>query len=1177
MLKKEKYKARKHQLSLVIFLLISFAFLNNLHSQNLTNKRQKKLLILTDTIDLDTLSLIPGSIQLQNQRSDLDTSFYKIDFAKSQIYINREKLNQSHVQFDSLQISYRVFPFAIGASVRHKDINRIRPNQFGATNPFQYVIDKPAGDIFKTDGLTKNGSISRGISFGNNQDVVVNSNLNLQVSGKLTDNVTILLAATDNSIPIQPEGNTQQLQEFDKVFIQLSDKKSKLIAGDYVISNQGGYFMRFNKKAQGANFTTAFEINPAQTDTTKKGVMTVTGSAAVSRGKFSRNIIQGIEKNQGPYFLRGAEGEQFIIILSGSEKVYIDGVLMQRGQQNDYIIDYNTAQVTFTARRLITKDKRIVVEFQYSDKNFARSLFHIGDEYRQGNLRIRFNAYSEQDSKNKPVQQQLSDDQKKILASVGDNLDQALSSGVDSVGFTTSEVLYAKVDTLGYTAYVYSTDTTKAHFRLKFSQVPKGNYREISSAANGKVYQWIAPVGGEPQGNYEPVIQLLSPKQRQMVTLGADYKINTNTSLSVETAYSKNDINTFSTKDKANDNGYGVKLGVDNIKTFRNKTDSTKSAAKSWKVLSNLNYEYVQQNFNPIERFRAIEFERDWNRPSTLQSADQHIIGAGLVIVKPELLNIGYRFNSFLESSFYNAFKQSVLTSLTRKGFNLNFDGSLMNSRSTLNTVFLRHTGLISQRLGFITLGLKEQQERNEKRDKLSDTLQQTSYEFFEWTAFAASADTSKIKYNLSYKQRSDYGVRAQIFRKSTFAQETALSMNFLSNPNNQLNITAAYRTLEITDTLISSLKPDHTILGRLEHNLTSLHGFFTANTFYEIGSGQEVKKQFSYLEVAAGQGVYAWTDYNGNGIKELNEFDVAVFKDQARFVKIYTPTNQTITAYSNQFSEAINLRPAALWSGKKGIRKLASYFANQTTYRVDKKTAESNLQYAYNPFQQSGSDTSLKSLNSSFRNSVYFNQLGPVLGLDFNYQDVRNRSILTNGLETRVAVSREVKVRWNITRVFSINAGAKNGNKYNNSQFFSTRNFDIEYYELEPKLNYQPNTSFRLSLTFKYGDKKNKEDLGGQKSIQQNYGTEIRYNVLQKGSFNAKANFIQITYTDIASSPIAYEMLEGLKAGQNITWGVSFQQNLANNLTISINYDGRKSEGTKIIHTGGAQVRAYF
>jgi hypothetical protein len=60
-------------------------------------------------------------------------------------------------------------------------------------------------------------------------------------------------------------------------------------------------------------------------------------------------------------------------------------------------------------------------------------------------------------------------------------------------------------------------------------------------------------------------------------------------------------------------------------------------------------------------------------------------------------------------------------------------------------------------------------------------------------------------------------------------------------------------------------------------------------------------------------------------------------------------------------------------------------------------------------------------------------------------------------------------------------------------------------------------------------------------------------------------------------NTALSFEMLESLHAGENITWGVSWQRNLSNNMQLSITYDGRKSETTKVIHVGGAQVRAYF
>lgn len=1194
--------------------IIPFLFLQMLwfqgYSQTLSNRHTKLLSLKGDTAQLDTLSIVPGSISITTKNGTaLDTSFYKINYADGLLIFNRKKLSKNNIVIDSIRSSYKTFPFLFSSEVKHKDINRIKPDLFGNINPFSYNAESPENDIFKMDGLDKSGSISRGISFGNNQDMVVNSNLNLQLSGHLSSDVDILLAATDSNIPIQPEGNTQQLQEFDKVFIQISNPNSKLIAGDFQLQRPSSYFMNFHKKAQGISFSTAIKTNTNTPNQKDQGLYKTSLSAAVSRGKFARNPILGIEGNQGPYRLRGAENEPFIIVLSGTERVYINGKLLDRGQENDYVIDYNTAEITFTAKQLITKDKRIVVEFQYSDKNYARSLLHFGNDFEQNKLKLHLHVFSEQDSKNQPLQQALTPQQKAIMAAVGDTLSLAVSPSFDSVAFSNNEVLYQKIDTtIGthtYTIFKYNADS--ANYRVTFSNVGtgNGNYDQITSNANGKVFEWVIPdtLTNKPNGSYEPVILLITPKQKQMLTAGIDYAFSANTKLSVEAAMSNNDLNTFSPANSSDDLGVGLKMNFDNAKQLY--SDKQIDTSKRIVLHTNVNYEYVQKTFSPIQRYRNVEFERDWNRLAPTVSNDQngyflndqHIAGAGVSLSKKGTGEIGYKINTFFEGSSYNANKHILNMDLKQKGAAINYAGSLLNSESTNNTNFYRHKTDLSQKIKAIVVGVKDEFERNKFTFPKQDSLLAQSYQFWEWQGYIQNADTTKNKYGINYKQRTDYGTKNTLgltsLNKATFGETYGGFLELIQNPNSQFKFTLNYRTLKIIDStiLLIQQRPENTLISRVEYNFTLWRGLLNSNSFYEVGSGLEVKKEFSFIEVQPGQGVYTWNDYNDNDVKELNEFEVAVLSGTGTYIKVYTPTLDYIKVFTNQFSEMLMLKPAALWANKKGVRKFISRFANQSAYRVDRKSTDSYLPRAYNPFLMESQPTNV-TLNSSFRNTVFINQLSPVFGLDLTYQDIKNIALLTSGIDTRQNNYKEAHLRWNMSQHFFWNIAYKDGTKKYNSQFFETRNYSIHYYEAEPKFNYQPNTTFRATISFKYTDKKNvfvysnvidSIYIGGEKSTLQDYGVELKYNVLQKGSLNLKANFIQITFKDKNNADInqntslAFEMLDALLRGKNYTWGLTYQRNLSNNMQLSLTYDGRQSGKGKMIHTGGAQIRAYF
>ncbi len=1151
-----------------IFLSLIFSLLGQLSfSQSSANMRLKYIRQYNHSIILDSLIIIPSSFSIIDiSNKELDTSLYKLKYSDSKIILSKNIPSSYY----PLTTTYKVIPFDLSKPYYHKKAEIVVKNNAlnnRAISYYRFSTGQKSNSLLGLNDFQKSGNISRAISVGNQQNVSVMSHLNLQISGQISDDLDFIASISDDNIPIQPDGNTQQLQDFDKVFIQIKHKNAQLTAGDFEMKNPKSQFLRYYKKAQGAN--ASVDINLKSHANIK-----AYGGIALSRGKYARNNIVGIEGNQGPYKLTGANFERAIIILSGTEQVYVDGKLLKRGQQYDYIIDYNSAEITFMPTFPINKDKRINVEFQYSNRNYARYLANAGFEYATDKWSLATHYYVENDLKDQPLDMDLSESQKQLLYGIGDSLQYAISPSADSVGFNNNEILYKKVDSLGYSpVYVYSTYPDSAIYRLAFSLVGagNGNYIQQNNSANGRVFKWIKPINGIKQGDYEPVVLLVTPKKKQLITTVAKYKINKTTIIQTEIALSNEDLNKFSPYDKQDNTAPAFKINLQNaIALSKNK--------KPWLLKSKINFEYTDANFKPIERFRSVEFSRDWNMDD-LEGKSQQLSSLLLNLVKEKYGSIRYSFEDFRSNSYYKAQRNTIGVNLKNNLWKTVGNLSFTNTYQKLqNTSFLRHSFTLEKRLKYINIGLSENAEKNKFSNTLTDSLLLNSFQFQEFSAFVQSKDTAKQYFRAYYKWRKDLLPQNNLLRAAMQAQEIGIKYSLLSSKSNKLNVIANYRQLNILDSLLSKQKPQETANGRIEHIFNFAKGSIKAQTFYQLGSGMETAKEFSYIEVAAGQGVYSWIDYNNNGVKELNEFEIAAFQDQADYIRIYLPSTDYIKTYNNQFSTSIMLNPSRIWRrSKTALLRIISHFSNQLIYRSSIKTLNPQWVTFANPFYHKLSDDSLMNLNSSFRNTFYFNRSHPVFGADYSFSKYQNKILMMNGYESRFNQQHQLKLRWNISRKFLIQNTSKLGNKHALSDYFISKEFDINYYSEQLKLTFQPNRVFRIAIPVSFGEKQNSAEYGNQHSQSIKIGLQSKYSLLEKGNFTLDIQRIDIKYNSEANSSVSFEMLEGLLPGTNYTWSISYQRTLLKNLQLSINYNGRKNQISKTIHIGSLQLRAYF
>ena len=93
-------------------------------AQNISNTRTKSLSVVSDTVILDSLSLVPGSIKLSTVNGMLlDTSFYKINYADGFIIFDRKKLIEKNMSANIIFSSYKTFPYLFSEETKHKDVN----------------------------------------------------------------------------------------------------------------------------------------------------------------------------------------------------------------------------------------------------------------------------------------------------------------------------------------------------------------------------------------------------------------------------------------------------------------------------------------------------------------------------------------------------------------------------------------------------------------------------------------------------------------------------------------------------------------------------------------------------------------------------------------------------------------------------------------------------------------------------------------------------------------------------------------------------------------------------------------------------------------------------------------------------------------------------------------------
>lgn len=579
---------------------------------------------------VDTILVEPNQYQLKLNPFIIDSSFFLfhngklVDDYQINTITGKLILDETNSKSGLYHASYRylITPIPVQVGPLFESLPQLDSLIAIEKDSVQIIHAEMQHDIQDDiSNLATTGTVYRNLTLSPFGGSDFSGGLQLQLQGMLSKDITVSGVLSDQSLPIQPEGTTQTLDEIDKVYLHVSHPIFQIMAGDIDYNLQSGKYLTVNRKLEGLKSTFEFEKWSGQS------------TLAGTKGRYYKLSFKGTDGSQGPYSLTSETGNKDIIVLAGTEKVHLNGELLKRGQNFDYIIDYSIGEVTFTPRRLIDFDSDIYIEYQYSDFQYNRNVLSVSVYRKLGNWgNIGISWFKEKDQLQ--VDESVAVGLKDSLSKAGDS-DTILSGAIED-----DEGDYLLTDGI-YFYFPKTMNNDEIRYNVSFqNDNEQGEYaRRISNDGHLYFEFVIFEDRSEIVDLYSPFRRLSNPVNHEILQIAGNAKLSKKTIADWDVSLSNLDMNTFS---KLNDD--------DNIGSAYNFTITGKEIPIFEKAQLEYNITNWRRSgrFRELSRERSAQFNRDWNIQSE-DSGKESLFSSGFNIKIDKL------FNSTVNWSQYNS------------------------------------------------------------------------------------------------------------------------------------------------------------------------------------------------------------------------------------------------------------------------------------------------------------------------------------------------------------------------------------------------------------------------------------------------------------------------------------------------------------------------------------------
>ena len=1039
-------------------------------------------------------------------------------------------------------------------------------------------------DIFGA-GLQKSGSIFRGLQIGSNQDLTLHSGFRMQLSGKLSSDLDIVAALTDENVPLQPEGTTQTLQELDKVFIELRNPKYSATLGDFVYGigeRTGGEFGRLSRKLQGA---TGFMKLP---DVFGDGSsLAVTMAGATARGKFTTNQFHGTEGNQGPYRLSGENPGTHPIVIAGTERVYIDGLLLTRGETNDYTIDYSTGEVYFAAKRLITNATRITVDFEYSDRQFTRNLVGATVDVDAWNNRVHFSSsvVQEADDPGSPIDFALTDSLRAIIGASGSNRFKASMSGIQDVGrdsiTAAGKGQYLLRDTLiaGKTRsfLVYGPGNLQAVYSATFSfvnQVPSDSLGYDRGTTGGYV------LAGLGKGSYLPVQFLPVPELHRVVTGLLNVTPTSDVTVAAEYAVSSTEVNRLSTAANIGSQGGAYKLRAE-----YHPKDLNLGGTHLGELGISMTGRFVDHRFVSLDRSNEIEFNRAWNLdPSS--NGDESIREIALNYLPIHTLKFSGTFGSLERTGSIRSDRSTFAAALTdtsapRVSYaseHLSTEDDQSMSRSS----WIRQRGTLLYPFSWMQPSVRVELEDRQQKPVATDSLTQGSFRYLEVAPGFSFYNIGPLRMSAELQVRTEdsasNGSMTRAFRSVTQLYDMQMRQwNSLSG-----SVSLSLRRSELSDEFaMKGFSNNNTMLIRSQVRYAPLRRALDAEVLYEFAREKSAAMRRIYILVPKGTGNYRYLgDTNHNALADDNEFEQVRFDGD--YVATYVPGDNLVPVSDLKTGLRFRLSGSALMPQRTTfLEKVVAALSTETVARVEENSTTPDPSDVYFlHLSQFRNDSTTIAGTDLFTQDVYLFESDPSFSLRFRYNE-RKGLLRLQGMSERTYM-REQSVRVRTQLVKEI-ANQTDFTKKVNELFpsaYSPRQRDLSSSELRTEFSYRPYPEWEVSFGTSMSAVTNHYGGADASATTNEQFIHLTYSLLSLGQLRSELQREEVNISSGQSNSAqsySFEFTNGKVLGKTFLWRCAFDYRVSQFVQITVDYNGRSEGGGSAVHTGRAEARAFF